>query len=153
MGCDGILLYRKIPSDQPKFTKTNLLCAEAGRGMPSRQLTAGASSFPALLPAVSVPPASLSSSSKFGADSLSTMAEGGGLSIGCFLYSQADNIKAAITTARSEYFIIRSSYNVLEAHSVAEAISSFKPGMALCSPGRHGGFSRQKNAVPKDGLF
>src|SRR5690606_27537545 len=96
-------------------------------GIPPCQLAAGASSFPALLPALSALPASLSSSSKFGADSLSTMAEGGGLSIGCFLYSQADNVRATMRAARSEYFIIRSCYNVLEVGSVTATTFSFKP--------------------------
>ncbi|MDN5934840.1 MAG: hypothetical protein L0H75_01530, partial [Nitrosospira sp.] len=44
--------------------------------------------------------------SKFGADLRSTMAEGGGLSIGCFLLSQAVNISPAKAIARNEYFII-----------------------------------------------
>src|SRR6476659_6194526 len=70
---------------------------------------------------------SLSSSSNLGAESRSAMAEGGGLSMGCFLIgSHADNVSVAREIARSEkYFIIQSSCDSSYDFSITESISLY----------------------------
>src|SRR6185312_1655164 len=103
-----------------------------------------------------LPAGSLSSSLKSGAESRSAIAEGGGLSIGCFLYSQADSVTATRTMARSEYFIIQSSYRV-QNDSLTEAFEDSNP-LAPVLFSLEQKYNRIwiwaiEKAVPRDGLF